>query len=74
MNIPNEFRKEAIAIKAFSMAVCYKIPQQFLDLKPELLTVIEDVLMKNGRKSKGIVSRGNKTSKLLQKELNLTQL
>jgi hypothetical protein len=66
--------KEAIAIKAFSMTVCHKISQQFPDLKPELLTAIEDVLMKDGRNSKGIMSRGNKTLKLLQKELSLAQL
>jgi hypothetical protein len=62
--------KEAIAVKAFSMIVCHKIPQQF----PELLAVIEDVLMKDERKYKGIMSRGNKTLKLLQKELSLAQL
>lgn len=63
--------KEAIAIKAFSMTVCYNISQKFPELKPELLATLEDVLMKDGQNSKGILSRGNKTLKMLKKDLNM---
>lgn len=63
--------KEAIAIKAFSMIVCYKISQQFPELKSELLVSVEDVIRTDGPTSKGILSRGGKTLKLLKKDLNL---
>lgn len=63
--------KEAIAIKVFSMTVCYNISNRFPELKNELLAVIEDVVRKDGQRSKGILSRGNKTLNLLKGELQV---
>lgn len=54
----------AVAIKAFSMTVCRKVAMKYPDLKPELIEVINDVLV-NG--SSGILSRGRKEIYLLSK-------
>ena len=61
--------KEAIAVKVFSMTICYNITNKFPELKPELLVAIEDILIKDGQKSNGILSRGGKTVQLLKKDL-----
>jgi|GEM_PF-1977819 hypothetical protein len=60
MDIPNELRKEAIVIQVSSVTAYHKISRQFPELKPELLT-------EDGRKSKGIMSRGKEALKLLKK-------
>ncbi len=53
-----------IAIKAFSMTVCRKIAIKYPDLIPELIEVIEDLLLHG---SSGIISRGKKELNLLNK-------
>ena len=56
-------RKEAIAVKAFSMTVLSNLTDLYPDLKYELKIVIED-LMQNG--SPGIKSRGGKVLRHLE--------
>lgn len=59
--------KTAIAIKAFSMTILYKISNDEHDLKHELKLVLEDLLP---NASKGEKGKANKILSLLNKELN----
>lgn len=59
---------EAIAIKVFSMTVCYNIARKIPELKTELRLAIDDVLMKNQNGSAAILSRGKKILADLKKK------
>lgn len=65
---------EAIAIRVFSMTVCYNIARKIPELKQELRLTIEDVLMKNQDGSAAIESRGQKILKELKKKIGITSL
>lgn len=56
--------KEDIAVRAFSMTVLYNISEQFIELKPELISAIEIVLTESVS-SPGIQSRGKNVLKKL---------
>jgi len=78
VNIPEEYQgevvntcfdillnpKDALAVQAFSMTILYNITLEQPELKDELMTVIEDMLLHG---SAGIKSRGKKTIKALKK-------
>ncbi|RYU96787.1 hypothetical protein [Emticicia agri] len=81
VNIPDEYiddiydicfgfinSHEAIAIRVFSMTVCYNIARKIPELRHELRLTIEDVLLKNQDGSAAIISRGNKILKDLKKK------
>jgi hypothetical protein len=59
---------EAIAIRVFSMTVCYHIARKIPELKQELRLIVEDVLMKNQDGSAAILSRGKKILTDLKKK------
>lgn len=59
--------QSAIAAKAFSMEVCYRIVRLYPELKPELGAVVEQLLLKYEDSSPAIVSRGKRTLKKLKK-------
>lgn len=59
---------EAIAIKAFSMTVCYTIVKQIPELRTELRLSIEDLLLKNQDGSAAILSRGKKILAQMKKK------
>lgn len=56
--------KYPIAFKAFSMTVCRRIAMKYPELKNELIPIIEELIMHG---SSGIISRGKKELKMLQK-------
>lgn len=56
--------KQPIAIRVFSMTVLANLSQEHPDLKPELITLIEDQMPYG---SAGFVSRGKKVLKSLRK-------
>jgi len=60
----------AVAIKAFSMTVCYKIALNYPDLFTELKIVIEDNMNSLGQVSPAIISRGRKILKLIDRHSN----
>ncbi|MCA0363517.1 MAG: hypothetical protein LCH67_05695 [Bacteroidetes bacterium] len=62
--------KSAVAIKAFSMNVCYNIALRYPDLLPELKIVIEDNMDSVGQNSPAIISRGRKMLRLIERHLN----
>lgn len=81
VNIPDEYiddiyaicfgfihSNEAIAIRVFSMTVCYNITRKIPELKQELRLAVEDVLMKNQDGSAAILSRGKKILTDLKKK------
>lgn len=57
---------KAIAIKVFSMQVCYRVCLVYPELKEELIFIIEENLKKYSNQSAGILSRGNKILKKLK--------
>ncbi len=59
---------EAIAIRVFSMTVCYNIARKIPELKTELRLTIEDILLKNQDGSAAIISRGKKILAELKKK------
>ncbi|MFD2521549.1 hypothetical protein [Emticicia soli] len=59
---------EAIAIKAFSMTVCYNIVRRIPELRTELRLSIEDLLLKNQDGSAAILSRGKKILAQMKKK------
>ncbi|MBA4852590.1 hypothetical protein [Emticicia sp. BO119] len=59
---------EAIAIRVFSMTVCYNIARKIPELKHELRLIVEDMLMKNQDGSAAIISRGKKILTDLKKK------
>ncbi|WP_259016257.1 hypothetical protein [Emticicia fluvialis] len=59
---------EAIAIRAFSVTVCYNIARKLPELKPELRLTLEDLLLKNQDGSPAIKSRGKKILAELKKK------
>ncbi len=58
-----------IAIKVFSMTVCYKIVKEVPELKSELIFIIEENLKKFSSSSPGIINRGNKILFKLKNEI-----
>jgi len=61
-----ESNSETIAIRAFAMTVAYNISQHVPEIKPELKTLIEDIIVYG---SPGLKSRGTKILKQLEKQL-----
>ena len=59
---------EAIAIRVFSMTVCYNIARKIPELRKELRLIVEDLLSKNQDGSAAIISRGNKILSYLKKK------
>lgn len=59
---------ESIAVRAFSITVCYNITQKLPELKPELILTLEDLLIKNQDGSPAIKSRAKKILTQLKKK------
>jgi len=57
---------EAIALKIYSMTILYKISNTYPDIKPELISSIENEIPKN---SPAIRGRGRRILKRLYKEV-----
>ena len=62
-------KKRAIAVKVFSIEVCYNIAEPFPELLVELALQIEENLMIQGDISPGIYSRGNRYLKKINQRL-----
>lgn len=56
----------AIAAKAFSLDVCYRIAIKYPELKPELKALAEDMLLKYQDSSPAIISRARRLIKRLR--------
>ncbi|MCP9767729.1 hypothetical protein EGI22_07375 [Lacihabitans sp. LS3-19] len=63
-------KKRAIAVKVFSIEVCYNIAEPFPELLEELALQIEENLMVQGDISPGIYSRGNRYLKKINQRLH----
>ncbi|MFV0304363.1 MAG: hypothetical protein ACK5IC_02625 [Moheibacter sp.] len=63
---------EAVAVRAFAMTVLYNITEHYIELKSELLGLIEMVL-EEPNTSPGIQNRGKKVAGKLYKDLENSQ-
>lgn len=61
---------QPIAVKAFSMSVCFKIAQKYPELLHELRMVIEDIVMLYGQESGALLSRGRQILKKINRRLH----
>ncbi len=59
--------QSAVAVKAFSMEVCYRIVCVYPELRAELTAVIEELMLKYREVSPAIASRGKKVLGKLRK-------
>ena len=61
---------QPIAVKAFSMSICFKIAQKYPELLHELRMVIEDIVMLYGQESGALLSRGRQILKKINRRLH----